>query len=66
MEAYIKVKNNLFYKIKDKEIYAINTDNGSFRKSKTLPTAYSDDVSVISKDEFNNALKQIGLDGKFN
>jgi hypothetical protein len=66
MEAYIKVKNNLFYKIKDKEIYAINTDSGSFRKSKTLPTAYTDDVSVIGKDEFNNALKQIGLDGKFN
>jgi hypothetical protein len=66
MEVYIKVKNNLFYKIKNKEIYAINTDNGSFRKSKKLPTAYSNDVSVISKDEFNNALKQIGLDGKFN
>ena len=66
MEIYLKVKDNLFYKIKTKEIYAVNTNNGSFRKSKTLPSAYSEDVSVIGKEEFNNALKQIGLDGKFN
>jgi hypothetical protein len=49
MEAYIKVKNNLFYKIKNREVFAINTDINSFRKSKTLPTAYVEDITVITK-----------------
>lgn len=61
MEAYIKIRQNLFYKITDGEVFSINTENRSFKNTVALPSGYVKDVTVITAEEYLNAKKSIGL-----
>lgn len=61
MECYIKINSNLFYKISKGNCQGVNTVRRSFKNHISLPSAYIKDVTVISKEEYEQAKKQIGL-----
>lgn len=59
MEAYIKVKDNLFYKLENGKVTSINIDSkytGQRRKDcKSIPTGYVEFLTIISKEDYINA-----------
>jgi len=66
MEAYIKVNKSLFYQIKEKDVFLLNTKKKYFKRAKALFVANIEDVSVITKEEFISILKKNDLYDKFN
>lgn len=61
MEAYLKQDKNLFYKIENGKVTAINIERKWIRSSACVPSIYANKVEVISKDDWGNAKKEINL-----
>jgi len=59
MEVYLKIRNNLFYKLSDGKCHVVDIDKKSFKSLKTLPSGYIDDVKLIPKEDYENILKEI-------
>jgi hypothetical protein len=57
--AYIKIGNHCFYRIRNGEAHAVNTERNSFKRLVSLPSAYMKEVSIITEIEFNNAYNQV-------
>lgn len=58
---YLKINDNLFYKITTGSCWCINTEMKSMRQNKCLPSSFMEYVKVIGEIDFQNAKKQIGL-----
>jgi hypothetical protein len=61
MECYIKIRDNLFYRIRKSQVISVNTKTNEIRNAKTLPSAYIHEIDVITKEDFENAKKQVGI-----
>lgn len=61
MEAYLQIRENLFYCISEGKCHAINTDKQTFKNLVSIPSAFINDVKVINKEVFEAAKKGIGL-----
>ena len=61
MKCYIKIKDHLYYEISKGCVISINTQSQTIKRVKTIPTAYVENIDVITEKEFINAKNQIGL-----
>ena len=57
--AYLKVNDNLFYKITDSKCISVNTEKKSIKQVENIPSASMSNVKIITEDEFNNAKNSI-------
>lgn len=60
-EVYLRIGEDNFYKIKDKECTSISIKRGVMKKNVSLPSAYMNEVFISDEKEFNQAKKQIGF-----
>lgn len=61
MEIYFKIKNNLYYRITDGRCASINTETYVYKDLISLPSGKASDVKIITKEDFKEAMKIIGL-----
>lgn len=65
MEIYLKHKGNLYYKIKNidegVEIITLDTKKQSIRYNKCFPTAYKEEIYIISKEEYEEVKNKLNL-----
>lgn len=60
--VYLRIGEDCFYKIKDKECISISISRNYMPKLVALPSGYIKDVYVISKQEFDQAKEKIFFD----
>jgi hypothetical protein len=60
-EVYLRIGEDNFYRIKDRECTSISIKRGVMKKNVSLPSAYMTEVFVSNEKEFNKAKKQIGF-----
>ena len=60
-DVYLRIGEDNFYRIKDKECTSISIKRGVMKKNVSLPSAYMTEVFVSNEKEFNKAKKQIGF-----
>jgi hypothetical protein len=62
-ECYLKVKDNMYYKIENGKATSINISKdykgNRIKDCKCLPTAYMKDVIFVSKEEYENVEKEV-------
>lgn len=60
-DVYLRIGEDNFYRIKDKECTSISIKRGVMKKNVSLPSAYMTQVFISNEKEFNKAKEQIGF-----
>lgn len=59
--AYLQQDQHLFYKLETGKVTAVDINRKWIKQSVCVPSIYANKLKIITKEEFENAIKLTGL-----